>query len=110
MNRRRRKTARLDSFLPRLAVCAACGVLASVMLLAFGSPERLAAQSKGETAPDAKAIASEDVFRAKVVPFVKTYCADCHGADEPEAGIALTEFKDAGTLLTHRKAWRLGGR
>jgi mono/diheme cytochrome c family protein len=89
-----------------------------VVALATGWPARSAAQSGDETATKASektdtslaaAGEADAFFQGKIVPFVQTYCADCHGPDEPEAGITLTEFKDAGSLLTARKAWRLAG-
>ncbi|MEX2142111.1 MAG: DUF1592 domain-containing protein [Pirellulales bacterium] len=102
--------------MPRIAVCAAVGVLLIVVALATGWPARLAAEvgdesasKDAETADSSRPAAGEAdaFFRGKIVPFVQTYCADCHGPDEPEAGIALTEFKHAGSLLGARKAWRL---
>jgi hypothetical protein len=50
-----------------------------------------------------------DQFNAKVAPFVAKYCADCHTGDEAEAGIKLTEYKDAAAFLKARKMWRLAG-
>ena len=34
---------------------------------------------------------------------------DCHGDDEPEAGLSLTKFKELASLGTNRKVWRTIG-
>jgi mono/diheme cytochrome c family protein len=89
-----------------------------VVVVAAGWPTKLAAESADDSATKAStntessspaSIEPNEFFRSKVAPFVQAYCSDCHGPDEPEAGIALTEFKDAGSMLTARKAWRLAG-
>lgn len=48
-----------------------------------------------------------DVFHEKLQPFVKQYCADCHNADDPEAGIDFDAFPTEASLLTGngRKSW-----
>jgi hypothetical protein len=82
-----------------------------VLTGAIGWPTETAAQPAAETDnanEDAQqAASSDDVFRSKIVPFVQAYCADCHGADEPEAGIDLTGLKEPATLVSARKTWRL---
>jgi mono/diheme cytochrome c family protein len=94
----------------------ALGLLTLVIVLSLGWPGELTAQAADEASGSAASndagqagviVADNEHFQQKVVPFVQKFCADCHGADEPEAGIALTEFKDASSLAKHRKAWRL---
>ena len=48
-----------------------------------------------------------DLFKTKLQPFVQTYCKDCHGSDDPQAGINLLSFIDEGTMLDggQRKTW-----
>jgi hypothetical protein len=48
-----------------------------------------------------------DVFNEKLQPFVTKYCADCHNADEPEAGIDFAAFPTEASMLTGhgRKRW-----
>lgn len=38
-------------------------------------------------------------------PFFAKYCLDCHGADEPMAGIAVHELNSVDQLLRDRKKW-----
>ena len=54
------------------------------------------ARAAEESAPD---------FAVTGVPFLKSYCLDCHGEQEPEADLSLTEFKSAGSMITQRKKW-----
>jgi mono/diheme cytochrome c family protein len=118
---RRLPEARRVLLLPRVAVCAAATVLLVVVSLAVGWPWQSAAHaddqaSVGSPPSDGDRRTSEAAtadpgaaFRGKIIPFIQKYCSDCHGPDEPEGGIALTEFKDVGSFLTARKAWRLTG-
>lgn len=48
-----------------------------------------------------------DVFQEKLQPFVKQYCADCHNAEDPEAGIDFNAFPTEASMLTGhgRKSW-----
>jgi len=91
----------------RIATCAVGGLLVAIVSLASGWSSQPTVRADDQAATIERT--TEDVFRGKVVPFVQKYCADCHGADEPEAGLALTEFKDAAAFLKARKAWRLAG-
>lgn len=44
-------------------------------------------------------------FGAIGVPYLEKYCSKCHGAESPEAEIALTAFTDAESLIKQRKIW-----
>ena len=44
-------------------------------------------------------------FRPVGVPYLEKYCSKCHGAEKPEAEIALTVFTDAESLIKQRKIW-----
>lgn len=46
-----------------------------------------------------------DFQLADLQPFLKDYCIKCHGVDEPEAGIDLSETPTLGSLLQHRDIW-----
>lgn len=50
---------------------------------------------------------ASDVFKEKLHPFVTKYCADCHNADEPEAGIDFAAYPTEASMLTGhgRKSW-----
>ena len=41
----------------------------------------------------------------KILPFLKTHCADCHNADTQEAGIAVHRLATVDQLLKERKTW-----
>lgn len=45
-------------------------------------------------------------FERDVAPIIKQYCLDCHGAEEPSAGISLHELKTA-AVLKDRDVWDL---
>ena len=38
--------------------------------------------------------------------FVESYCIDCHGGDEAEAGVSLEKMLASGEVNHHRKAWK----
>jgi len=40
------------------------------------------------------------------VPFFQSYCVDCHGQDEPEAGVNLTSLKRPHDVTDRRKKWQ----
>lgn len=44
-------------------------------------------------------------FRAKVQPIFKTRCAQCHGADKPEADINLVQDRSPERLLDDEHVW-----
>jgi mono/diheme cytochrome c family protein len=48
-----------------------------------------------------------DIFKEKLQPFVTQYCADCHNADDPEAGVDFAAFPTESSMLTGhgRKTW-----
>ena len=54
-----------------------------------------------------RAKASPDIFKEKLQPFVSQYCAECHNADDPEAGLDVAAFPTEESLLTGhgRKTW-----
>lgn len=40
-----------------------------------------------------------DIFHEKLQPFVKQYCHECHSADEPQAGLDFTQYKNEDELI-----------
>ena len=48
-------------------------------------------------------VASPD-FAKTGVAFLETYCLRCHGSEEPEAELSLTEFTSSKSLISKRKA------
>lgn len=49
--------------------------------------------------------AQQPAFANDGVVFLKSYCLDCHGAEEPEAELSLAEFTSSETLISQRKSW-----
>ena len=49
----------------------------------------------------------EQVFQAKVLPFLKNHCINCHGGKHPESELGLDTFKHASAIATTgRKQWQ----
>ena len=44
-------------------------------------------------------------FAKAGVAFLTKYCLDCHGTDDPEAGLSLTGFKENSSLIPKRDKW-----
>ncbi|MBA2113312.1 DUF1592 domain-containing protein [Bremerella alba] len=54
----------------------------------------------------AKRAEMAESFNATVVPFMKSYCIDCHSGDAPEAGFDLEKFRSwEEVTTTGRKKW-----
>jgi len=47
----------------------------------------------------------EQEFRTTIVPLLKTYCIDCHNADENEGKFDITSYRSAQEVLVGRKKW-----
>jgi hypothetical protein len=48
---------------------------------------------------------ADALFVARVQPFLKTYCIDCHGGDEPDAGLRLDKFGSELEAGRHALQW-----
>ena len=108
--RRRRKAA---SSKPKLQIwqiaTGTLGLLLAVLAILFApngdaSPQNeviAGVQNEPQAAP------RPDVFHEKLQPFVKQYCADCHNADDPEAGIDFDAYPTEADILKGRgrKSW-----
>jgi mono/diheme cytochrome c family protein len=44
-------------------------------------------------------------FAESGVVFLKQHCIDCHGGDDPEAGLLLTAFTTNASLIPMRTKW-----
>ena len=58
--------------------------------------------------PDPARLAAEKTERQlkeHVYPYLNTYCADCHNADDAEAGIDVGKLQKSGDLIAERKSW-----
>ena len=52
-----------------------------------------------------KRIATDEAFKAQVLPIVQKYCVDCHGKDDPEGDVSLDTFRSAEQVLQNRETW-----
>ncbi|HET6426389.1 MAG TPA: DUF1592 domain-containing protein [Planctomycetaceae bacterium] len=46
-------------------------------------------------------------FEQAVQPFVKRYCLDCHGADDPAAKLDLSAESSAESVVRHHQVWEM---
>ncbi|MFT5326746.1 MAG: hypothetical protein ACI8P0_004629, partial [Planctomycetaceae bacterium] len=86
------------------------GLLLAVLAILFAPNGDTNSQNEvaaGVTSQAAAAAPAPDVFKEKLHPFVTKYCADCHNADDPEAGIDFATFPTEASMLTGhgRKSW-----
>lgn len=44
-------------------------------------------------------------FEKTGLAFLKAHCLDCHGSEDPEAGLSLSEFKQNSSLIPKRDKW-----
>ncbi|MEZ6060484.1 MAG: DUF1592 domain-containing protein [Planctomycetaceae bacterium] len=47
----------------------------------------------------------QQTLNSALLPFLNTYCVDCHGPDTEMAGIAVHQLKSVDQFLPQRKAW-----
>ena len=48
---------------------------------------------------------AEDAFQQQVIPFLKTYCQECHNAKRHEGELDLTRYTTAASLGQHFRQW-----
>ncbi len=85
----------------RQRVIRSAAVLASVLLLAAG--QAAAAEKEGEDRRKELMAA----YRADVVPFLKTYCVECHGTKKRKAGLDFTKMFQRPEDGQFRRVWQL---
>ncbi len=44
-------------------------------------------------------------FARDIRPFLRFHCVDCHGGDEPEAGLSLDSYEDSAQVQTDFEVW-----
>ncbi|WP_430454272.1 DUF1592 domain-containing protein [Rhodopirellula europaea] len=83
--------------LPRTARFAQRGLLACVaaLIVCFVGGSVLVADE----------LASELMFREQLLPLLRTYCYDCHGAEDGEGGVSLEADDTAAKLVQGRDHW-----
>lgn len=62
--------------------------------------------------PEAEALAEnglelEKQFQADVAPFLKTFCLDCHGSDDPAAKLDLSGYTSAEKVAKEHQTWAI---
>jgi len=55
--------------------------------------------------PAAKPPAEDPAFKAKVLPFIKKYCLDCHSGDKAKGGLTLEGYVSEAHARKDRKNW-----
>lgn len=50
-------------------------------------------------------LAAADDFTSQVLPFVKTYCAECHNARKSEGALDLSRYQSAAAIGEHFRQW-----
>jgi len=61
--------------------------------------------SNAADAPDAAALGAR--FQKSVLPFLKTFCLDCHGNEDPEAKLDLSGYSTAESVATAHQTWAI---
>lgn len=46
-------------------------------------------------------------FQTDVAPFMNEFCLDCHGAEEPEAALDLSNYHSSDDVIEHFAVWNL---
>ena len=46
-------------------------------------------------------------YRNEVIPFLKTYCVECHGTKKRKGGVDFTKMLQRPQSVEHRRVWRL---
>lgn len=49
----------------------------------------------------------EESFKDVIRPYLKNYCLDCHGSDEPEAMLDLSNFSSAADVSKAHQTWAI---
>ncbi len=78
-----------------MAVAAFCVVtlLLAVMTAHSAEEAKPASPPRPEPSVAQTKLDANSTFAAGVQPYLKKYCIDCHGGDEPEAGLRLDKFR-----------------
>jgi hypothetical protein len=61
--------------------------------------------SNAADAPNAAALGAR--FQKSVLPFLKTFCLDCHGNEDPEAKLDLSGYSTAESVATAHQTWAI---
>lgn len=67
----------------------------------------LVASSSSAPAQDSDESQLNQTFQKVVRPYLKTYCLDCHGSEDPEAKLDLSDYSTASDVATAHQTWAI---
>ena len=80
--------------------------LASALLLyAAASAQNRAGSALKSASPHVPAPGKPDTFSRDIAPLIKTFCLGCHSGSNPPAGLSLTGYSDADSVVKARAVW-----
>src|SRR5262245_32750733 len=87
-------------------------VLTALVAVVGAAGVRIAAPAAPpEPAPHPRPVATsaglQHTFDESVLPFLKTYCVGCHGADKPKGDLDLSPFTTLESVAKDHKRWAL---
>ncbi|MCE9532659.1 MAG: DUF1592 domain-containing protein [Planctomycetes bacterium] len=77
--------------------------LASVYLLTARNDNAKSVQAAEPAKPTA--VSDAKLFQEKILPFLKTYCLNCHNDGKNSGEVSFTKFTDQGAAMKDRKLW-----
>lgn len=75
-----------------------------VLLIFLAAVAGASTHVEGQEAAESKL---DKTFQKSVRPYLKTYCLDCHGSEDPEAKLDLSEYSSAGDVGTAHQTWAI---
>ncbi len=78
---------------------------ALVAFLALAAVSVAGGEAPQATARAADAPQSDALFESRIAPFLKTYCTECHGGDEPKGDLSLESYRDAASVAKDPENW-----
>ena len=67
-------------------------------------PRRTTPTAAATTAPEPRP-AADDTFQTKILPFLKTYCLECHNGTKAAGGLTLDGYQSEAHARKNRKDW-----
>ncbi|MEW4568535.1 DUF1592 domain-containing protein [Tautonia sp. JC769] len=78
-----------------------------MMIAGLGPVLALAGREPPDERPAPQASTTDAGFTEQVRPFLETYCLGCHGADAPKAGLDLSGYDSADSVLDDLALWEI---
>jgi len=79
-------------------------VVGAFLVMSGNSPVSTSSGGNTVAAAEARQV-DHETWNAKIKPFFKTHCFDCHGDNDGDAGLNLAEYKSATDVTDHRKTF-----